>query len=85
MKQKDVVTLVIVGMVAGVISLFVAGNIFSPKKYTTKVPVAPKIDATFPDVKNDPTYNVIFNPNALDLTVPVQIGGNQNQAPFNSQ
>jgi hypothetical protein len=85
MKQKDVLTLVIVGLVAAVISFFVAGNIFSPQKYSTKVPVAPKIDATFPDVKNDPTYNVIFNPNALDLTVPVQIGGSQNQAPFNNR
>lgn len=85
MKQKDVMTLVIVGLVAAVISFFIAGNIFSPKKYSAKVPVAPKIDGTFPDVKNDPAYNVIFNPNALDLTVPVQIGGNQNQAPFSSQ
>ncbi|OGL26184.1 hypothetical protein A3E49_03240 [Candidatus Saccharibacteria bacterium RIFCSPHIGHO2_12_FULL_49_19] len=82
MRQKDLAVLALVGITAAIISFFVAGAIFSPKKYSTKVPTVQKISSQFPDVKNDPTYNSFLNPQALDLTVPVQIGNSQNSAPF---
>ena len=82
MRQKDIAVLVLVGVTAAVISFLVAGAIFSPKKYSSKVPVIQKIDPVFPDVKNDPVYNSFLNPGALDLTVPVSIGDNQNNDPF---
>jgi len=85
MKQKDIATLLLVGFVAAIISFFVAGSIFSPQKYSTEVPTIQPIDSQFPDVKNDPAYNSFLNPNGLDLTVPVQIGGSQNNAPFSGQ
>lgn len=84
MKQKSNLGLVVVCLIAALISFFVAGKIFSPKKYSTKVPTISKIDPTFPDVKNDSAYSSFLNPSALDLTVPVKIGNNQNNDPFNN-
>ncbi len=74
MKQKDAFALVMVGAFAAVMSFIISGAIFSPKKYSTKVPTAEPIVATFPDVKNDPAYSNFINSNSLDLTVPVKIG-----------
>lgn len=82
MKQKNTLVIVLVCAVAALISFFVAGKIFSPQKYSTKVPTIQKIDPAFPDVKNDPAYSSFLNPNALDLTVPVSIGNDQNNNPF---
>ena len=82
MKQKNIALLVIVGLIAAIISFFVAGAVFSPAKYSAKVPVIKKIDSTFPDVKNDSAYSSFLNPKALDLTVPVKIGDSQNNDPF---
>lgn len=85
MKRSDLAVLILVGGLAALISFFVAGAIFSSKSYSTKVPTIQAIDGTFPDVKNDPAYNSFLNPNGLDLTVPVQIGGPQNSDPFSGQ
>jgi len=75
MKQKDIAVLVMVGFFAAIVSFVVAGSMFSPKKYSAKVPTVDKIEANFPDVKNDPVYKNFINPNSIDLTVPVKIGG----------
>lgn len=83
MKRKDLLLLISVAVGTGVISLIIAGLLFAPKRLSTKVPVVKPIDSSFPDVVNDPTYNSFLNSNALDLTQPVRIGNNQNQAPFN--
>lgn len=85
MSQKDIATLALVGFIAALFSFFISGAIFSPKKYSTKVPTAEAVDPTFPDTKNEPTYSSILNPNALDLTVPVSIGNSQNNDPFSGQ
>jgi hypothetical protein len=85
MRRRDIFMIVIVALVSGIISLFIATAIFSsPKQRSAKVPIVVPINPNFPDVKNDPTYNVIFNSNALDPTQPVTIGGSNNQSPFNS-
>lgn len=82
MKRKDLLTVLVIAIVAGLFSLIIASLVFSPKRLSTKVPVVDSIDKTFPDIKNDPSYTSFLNPNALDLTQPVQIGNNQNKAPF---
>lgn len=85
MKRKDLLTLVGVAVFTAVFSVVLASIIFAPKKLSMQVPVIDKINATFPDVQNDPAYNSFLNNNALDLTQPVQIGpNNQNQVPFSS-
>ena len=82
MNRKDISLLVVVVLIAAGFAFFIAGAIFSPKKYSTEVPVIQPIDGTFPDTKNDPAYSSFLNPNGLDLTVPVQIGDSQNSDPF---
>jgi len=82
MKRSDLLSLVAVTILAGVISLIIANLLFSPKKFSTPVPVVNNISSSFPDVTNDPSYNTFLNTNALDLTLPVQIGNNQNKTPF---
>ncbi len=84
MKQKDIAVLVLVAGISAIISFVIAGAIFNPSKYSTQVPVAQPINPTCPDVANDSAYNTFLNSKALDLTVPVQIGGSQNKDPFNN-
>jgi len=84
-KQKDIAVLILVAFVAAMVSFFVAGAVFSPKKYSAQVPTTQPISSDFPDVKNDPAYNSFLNPAALDLTVPVSIGDSQNETPFSGQ
>ena len=82
MKSKDIATLVVVGVITALFSAVVSMLLFSPPKHDAKAPEVEVISNKMPDIKNDPDYNVIFNDKALDPTQPVQIGGNQNSAPF---
>lgn len=83
MKRNDIVKVAMVAGVSAIISLVIAGSLFnSPAKHNQKVPIVQPISTSFPDVTNDPSYNTIFNPTALDPTAPVQIGNSQNNAPF---
>ena len=83
MKQKDVMLLVAVGFFTAIIAFIFSTLIFKvPASRSTKVPVAGSISTSFPDIKHDPSYNTIFNTNALDPAVPLQAGSNNNQ-PFN--
>lgn len=85
MRQKDIAVLILAAGISALVSFIVAGAIFNPSKYSTKVPVALPIEPNFPDVTNDSNFNTFLNPKALDLTVPVQIGDSQNEDPFNNQ
>ena len=82
MQRKDIITVVIIGLVAGFISMAVSNAIFKGDAKKVSAPVVEKIDRTFPDTVNDSTYNSFLNTQALDPTQPVQIGNNQNTAPF---
>lgn len=82
MKQKDIVTLVLVGAITALFSVVVSMLVFSPPKHDAKAPTVQPISNSMPDIKNDPSYNTIFNDKALDPSQPVEIGGNQNTAPF---
>jgi len=87
MKRKELITVVVVAIASGLLSLVIAGALFSsPSQRNSKVPLVQPISSTFPDVKNDPNYNFFLNPSALDPTQPIQIGNSQNNTPFtNSQ
>jgi hypothetical protein len=77
MKQKDILTLIVVGIIAFSVSIVLSGVIFNPPaKRSAKVPLVDKLSATFPDIKNDTNYNNFLNENALDPTLPIQIGNN---------
>jgi len=84
MQRKEVLTIGLVAVVAAIISFIVAGTIFnSPSKHNATAPNVQAINASFPDVKNDPNYNFFLKNGALDPTQPIQIGNSQNNTPFN--
>ena len=87
MQRKELLTIVVVAIASGLVSLVIAGALFSsPSQRTAKVPVVQPITSSFPDVPNDPQYNFFLNTSALDPTQTIQIGNNQNNTPFtNSQ
>lgn len=83
MRQKDIILLVVVGFFTAIIAFIFSTLVFKvPAGRSTKVPVAGSISTSFPDIKNDPNYNTIFNNNALDPAVPLQVGSSNSQ-PFN--
>ena len=85
MKQKDYMTLGIIIFIATIFSVILSGKIFSStKNHDLKAPEVQEISSQFPDIKNDPAYNTVFNNNALNPTQLIQIGTNQNPATFNS-
>lgn len=86
MKQAEdsKLKLIVVAIIAAAVSLLLSSMIFnSPKKHTLTTPDVQSIQATFPDVHNDPAYNTFLNQNSLDATQPVQVGNTQNKQPFN--
>ncbi len=85
MKRPGLTLLISVAVVAALISFFVAGSVFNPPSKRTKVPVVQALNPNFPDVKNDPAYQLFLYSGALDPTQPIQIGNTKNVAPFNSQ
>jgi Na+/serine symporter len=84
MKRKDILTLVVTGIFSATIAFLITSVIFStPLKRSSKVPAVNPVPTSMPDVKNDSSYNTIFNSNALDIAQPVQVGNSQNNTPFN--
>jgi len=83
MKRKELLIIGAVAFVAALFSFVLSGVIFgSPQKNRIKVPVAQKIDSTFPTPQTDDNYKVFLNSNALDPTQLIQIGANNNTSPF---
>lgn len=82
MKRKDLSVLVVASIVAILFAFVVSGAIFKTGAHKDQAPNIQVIEATFPDVKNDSTYNTFFYTGALDPTQPVQIGNSSNSQPF---
>lgn len=79
MKQKDIVLIVVIAIVAGVISLVVSSLIFvTPANRHQNVEVVQPISTNFPAL--DSKY---FNPSAIDPSQTIKIGTSTNPAPFN--
>lgn len=82
-KRQNIVILVIVGLIAAMVSIVISGAIFgTPQNNPIKVPVVDPISPSFPDVQHDSNYTSFLNNKALDPTQLIQIGNNQNTAPF---
>ena len=82
MKRQDITKIVVVSVFAAIFAMVLSTVLLSSKQKKISVPVVEKISPDFPDVKNDPTYKVIFNSSALDPTQTITIGGGQNGNPF---
>jgi hypothetical protein len=88
MKQKELLVIGMVALVAAIFSIIISGILFgSPKKNPIKVPVVEKISSSFPVVQTDDNYKAFLNNKALNPTQLIQIGGSNNTNPFqgNSQ
>lgn len=81
MKQKDILLIVVICIVAGIISFVLSGMLFvTPTNRQQKVEKAPVITAQFstPD-------NHYFNASSVNPTQNIQIGGSSNPAPFGNR
>lgn len=76
MKRRDMLILAIVAIISAILSLTVAGNLLGSANRRDQVPVVQPISDTLPDLKNDSAINKFLNPQALDPTQPVPVGGN---------
>ena len=83
MKRKELMIIGLTAFIAAIFSIVLSGLLFgSPKKNPIKVPVVDKISSDFPSPQTDEQYKIFFNNKALNPTQLIQIGGNNNSAPF---
>ncbi len=80
MKQKDIVTIIVVVFISGALSLGVSSIFIAPPaKRITQVEVVEKITPDFPEPNKK-----YFNPQSLNPTQLITIGNNTNTTPFNA-
>lgn len=80
MKQKLVITILVVAFISAIVSIFVVKYTFgSAKTREQQVDVVPVISSNFqtPDPSD-------FNSNSIDPTQLIQIGNSTNPVPFNT-
>jgi hypothetical protein len=78
MKKNDIALIVLIVSITMTISYFLAKAIIGePKSQNTQVEVVEPITSSVPEP--DPA---IFNKDAINPTVPIQIGNPSNQQPF---
>ena len=81
MKQKDIALILVVVVMSGVLSLFVARLLFTPpKNRQQKVEVVDAITTDF--LHPDSQY---FNATSINPTQLIRISENANPAPFKGQ
>jgi hypothetical protein len=79
MKQKDIALIIGIAFVSAIASFIISGKIFvTTDNKQQKVEVVDVINTQFsqPDSK-------YFNSQGVDPAQPIQLGGNNNQNPFN--
>lgn len=81
MKKNDIAIIVLIVSITLTMSYFLAKAIIGePKAKNTEVEVVEPISSTVP--QPDPA---IFNKDAINPTVPIQIGNSSTQQPFDMQ
>ena len=83
MKQKDFILIIVVVFISGVFSLILSNYLFaSPKNRQEEVEVVEPITAEFKTPSKNDKY---FNSEAIDPTLIIKIGDNNNNDPFKKQ
>lgn len=86
MKRENLMLVIGIAVFTAFFAFILSSVIFKvPTNRSTKVPVAGSVENTFPDIRNDSNYNTIFNTNALDPAVPLDVSNAPNNQPFNSR
>jgi hypothetical protein len=78
MKRKDILTIIVIAIFAGVLSLIVSKIFFtsdSSRKLTAEIVEPISSDFQQPDTE-------VFNPQAIDPTQLIKIGDTNNPQPF---
>ena len=87
MKQKDIMLIAVIIIIAGVFSYLVSGRLFDdPKNYKLKVSQIDSISSTFPNVAETGEISSLvdyFNKDSIDPTGVIEIGKDANDKPFN--
>lgn len=80
MKKNDIALIILIASLTLVISFFIVKAVFGePKDYQTKVEKVEVVNANL----TEPSDRV-FNADAINPTVVIQIGNPSNQQPFGS-
>lgn len=83
MKQKELVAVIGIAFFTAIVAFIISSLVFkTPSTRSTKVPLAGSISTDFPDLNHDSNYNVIFNTNAYDPSVPLNGNNTPNNQPF---
>jgi len=81
MKQKDILTIVLVAIVSGIVSLVISSKVFNtPQNRQQEVEVVPAISVVFPQPSTQ-----YFNSKSIDPIQIIRISNNNNTQPFGSQ
>jgi hypothetical protein len=81
MKQKDIALILVIVIVSGMMSFFVARMLFTTDKdRQMKAEVVDPISMEF-----EQPSNKYFNANSLNPTLQIQIGNDVNVTPFSEQ
>lgn len=79
MKQKDILLIAVISIVAGVLSFFVANLLFGGAKASKLTyPIVDPIKSDF-----SPPNTAYFNKDSLNPTKDITIGDTTNNKPFN--
>jgi hypothetical protein len=81
MKQKDIALILVIAVVSGMISFFVARMLFTTDK--DRKMKAEVVDAISTDFEQP--SNKYFNQNSINPTLQIQIGNDVNVNPFSEQ
>lgn len=80
MKQKDIVTILVISFLSLVVSIVATKYLFATSAHRQqKVEVVPAISSNFSVPSSQ-----YFNSQSIDPTQVIQIGNNSNPTPFNS-
>lgn len=79
MKQQDIAAIIVIVFIAGIFSFFVSSKFITPSSERRTAEVVSAIDAAFsvPDKK-------VFNENAINPTVKIEIAPGGNEQPFSN-
>lgn len=81
MKQKDIALILVIAIVSGAISFFVARTLFATDKdRQMKAEVVDALSTEF-----EQPSNKYFNSNSINPTLQIQIGNDVNVNPFSEQ
>lgn len=79
MKQQDILILIVIIIFAGVFSFIVSGKFVTP---TEKSETVEKVESISPEFALPSSK--MFNTNAVNPTVRIQIAPNENDQPFSN-